>query len=262
MPEETKEKKSSIGSLVVIAILLLIGGIVVVLGLKVWGAVRPRVVPLSILRSERATVDDLICACKVLTEKANKSKLSADQKTDAAAAMIPLLNSQKSVTREEQWSRSYTYRMGGRVIRVPGKTATITYHVSGSALEALKALSGQDYGKDASVWQSWFSQGTRSSELGIASPQSHLGTDEVKKHEQTFFKDMKNGYFMLAPPKGWLTQEYPDSRTKVNFSSPINQQVFLRFIVHEAPGKTFELMKEEDEATAASMRDRDISSTD
>lgn len=257
MTEEAKKKKSNIGCLVVM--LLLIGGFLILGGLSVWRGIRPRVAPVSTLLRNGASADDLIRACKVLADKANKSRLSADQRTDAAAALIPLLNSPKSMTREEQLTRGYNYRMGGRVIHVPGHTVTMTYHVSDSALEALKAVSGQGFGKNASLWRSWLAKGAQSSGLPIASPETVPAFDEAKKQEQMFFKDTKNGYFMLVPPKGWVMQEYPDSRTKVDFNSPSDQRVFLRLIVRDATGETFESMKEGDEATTRSMRDRGIS---
>lgn len=73
------------------------------------------------------------------------------------------------------------------------------------------------------------------------------------------YTDTKNGYFMFLPPKGWTPQLYDDPRTKVAFNHPSDPGVFIRFIVREAPGETFEAMINEDKKISNQMRNRGIS---
>ena len=73
------------------------------------------------------------------------------------------------------------------------------------------------------------------------------------------YKDTKNGYFMFLPPKGWTPQTYADPRTKVAFNHPTVEDVFIRFIVREAPGETFDAMIRQDKQMSNQMSARGIS---
>lgn len=72
------------------------------------------------------------------------------------------------------------------------------------------------------------------------------------------YEDAKNGYFMFLPPKGWTPQLYADPRTKVAFNHPNTPGVFIRFIVREAPGETYDAMIREDKTVSNQMRRRGI----
>lgn len=64
------------------------------------------------------------------------------------------------------------------------------------------------------------------------------------------YRDKRNGYFMFVPPAGWRVYEYPDPRTKVAFSHPVEHEIFLRFIVREAPGENYHAMIQADKERA------------
>ena len=91
--------------------------------------------------------------------------------------------------------------------------------------------------------------------LLLASAASSIAAE----NEAKVYKDTKNGYFMFLPPKGWTSQEYSDPRTKVGFNHPTARGVFIRFIVKEAPGETFDAMIVEDKQMSNQMRSRGIS---
>jgi HEAT repeat protein len=85
------------------------------------------------------------------------------------------------------------------------------------------------------------------------------GQPEDEKAKAELFRDEVNGYFMYLPPPGWRVQKYADPRTKVGFNHPEIPGVFIRFIVSEAPGETFDAMLQADKRTAQEMRARGIS---
>lgn len=62
------------------------------------------------------------------------------------------------------------------------------------------------------------------------------------KSGSNVYRDKRNGYFMFVPPAGWRVYEYSDPRTKVAFSHPVEHEIFLRFIVREAPGENYHAM--------------------
>lgn len=70
----------------------------------------------------------------------------------------------------------------------------------------------------------------------------------------TVWKDSKNGYFSFVPPKGWTIETYSDPRSKIAFRHPQNKSIFLRIIVREAPGETFDQMKQSADEVAAQYR--------
>lgn len=85
-------------------------------------------------------------------------------------------------------------------------------------------------------------------------------TSEATDNKGKVYRDSKNGYFMFLPPKGWTPQTYTDPRTKVAFNHPTIQGVFIRFIVREAPGETFDAMIRQDKEMSNQWRSRGISS--
>lgn len=77
--------------------------------------------------------------------------------------------------------------------------------------------------------------------------------------ENTIYHDKKNGYFIFAPPKGWITEEYSDPRSKVAFHNPEDHEVYLLIIVEEASGDTFQAIKNRAEETCQAVKEKGIS---
>jgi hypothetical protein len=148
-----------IGSIVLLVMFAIPLGVMIMGGRSVWSLLRPRLAPISTLCSDASSAEELIQACKVLAEKASKGRLDPAERAEAACALIPLLKSSQSLTREEELTRGYQYRdLAGRVRHVPGQTVARTYYVSDVALDALRAISGQNFGKNVSAWEAWFAR--------------------------------------------------------------------------------------------------------
>jgi len=85
-----------------------------------------------------------------------------------------------------------------------------------------------------------------------------VAVSQEPRDKAKLYRDTRNGYFMFLPPKGWTPQQYSDPRTKVIFNHPTDRGVFIRFIVREAPGETFDAMIDQDKQTSKQMRSRGI----
>jgi hypothetical protein len=107
---------------------------------------------------------------------------------------------------------------------------------------------GRRKGKDMKTTTAKYAMGTILS-LWLLSACAHKPS--------TVWKDSKNGYFSFVPPKGWTVETYSDPRTKIAliaFRHPQNKSIFVRIIVREAPGETFDEMKQSADEAAAQYR--------
>lgn len=73
--------------------------------------------------------------------------------------------------------------------------------------------------------------------------------------QERVWRDSKNRYFSLIPPKGWARQDYVDARTKVAWRLPADPRVLLSVIVRRAT-ESFEEVKSTAAQTAQGYRAR------
>ena len=61
-------------------------------------------------------------------------------------------------------------------------------------------------------------------------------------NQEVLYRDTKNHYFSMIPPRGWVIETYDDERSKIAWREPTDQRVLLRVIAREATEDFNELL--------------------
>lgn len=83
-----------------------------------------------------------------------------------------------------------------------------------------------------------------------AKPTRPPATAEAPTTTAGVFRDERNGYFSIVPPKGWKVERADDARTKVTWRHPTNSDVLLRVIARAATESMDQVLRDTRAATA------------
>ena len=84
---------------------------------------------------------------------------------------------------------------------------------------------------------------------------------ESRHTNDLVYKDKKNGYFSIVPPYGWKIKEYDDTRTKVMFYHPNNENIFIRLIVKQVEGETIDTIRDQVKLLAQQLVSKEVSAS-